>query len=117
MKAYFEGSSIDRIEVAGNAESIFYPLEKDGSKVGMNETKSGFLNIWIKNNKVDLLKIWPSPQGVLTPIPDLDPSKKLLKDFYWFNYLRPLDKNDIFKVVKRQTQDAPKRSDKFKRIK
>lgn len=117
LKAYFENSVIERIEVAGNAESIFYPLEKDGSKVGLNETKSGFLNIWIKNNKIDLLKIWPSPQGVLTPIPDLDPTKKFLKDFFWFNYLRPVDKDDIFKVVRRQTQDAPKRSDKFKRNK
>lgn len=117
LKAFFEGSVIERIEVAGNAESIFYPLEKDGSKVGMNETKSGFLNIWIKDNKIDLLKIWPSPQGVLTPIPDLDPGKKFLKDFFWFNYLRPVDKDDIFKVIRRQTQDAPKRSDKFKRNK
>lgn len=117
LKAYFQGQAIERIEVAGNAESIFYPLESDGAMVGQNETKSGFLNIWIKDSKIDLLKIWPSPQGLLTPIPDLDPSKKMLKDFVWFDYLRPRDKDDIYNRVKRQAQDTPKRSDKFKRTK
>ena len=45
LKAYFEGQAVHQIDVAGNAESIFYPLEKDGAKVGMNETNSGFLTI------------------------------------------------------------------------
>ena len=31
LKAYFEGQAVHQIDVAGNAESIFYPLEKDGA--------------------------------------------------------------------------------------
>ena len=99
--------------MSGNAESIFFPLEKDGSMVGMNETKSGFLTIWLKDNKLDKLKIWPTPTGTMTPIPDLKPDQKYLKDFYWFDYIRPKDKDDIYQVVKRKAQDAPKRSNKF----
>ena len=95
LKAYFEGQAVHQIDVAGNAESIFYPLEKDGAKVGMNETKSGFLTIWVKDNKLDKLKIWPSPVGSMTPIPDLKPDQKMLKDFYWFDYLRTKNRDDI----------------------
>lgn len=113
LKAYFEGQALSRIDVAGNAESIFYPLESDGAKVGMNETKSGFLTIWVKENKLDKLKIWPSPTGSMTPIPDLKPDQKMLKDFYWFDYLRPKDKDDIYQVVKRKAAESPKRSNKF----
>ncbi len=113
LKAYFEGQAVHQIDVAGNAESIFYPLEKDGAKVGMNETKSGFLTIWVKDNKLDKLKIWPSPVGSMTPIPDLKPDQKMLKDFYWFDYLRPKDKDDIYQVVKRKAAESPKRSNKF----
>lgn len=113
LKAYFEGQSVRRIDVAGNAESIFYPLEKDGAKVGMNETKSGFLTIWVKDNKLDKLKIWPNPVGSMTPIPDLKPDQKMLKDFYWFDYLRPKNRDDIYKVVKRKVAESPKRSNKF----
>ena len=32
LKAYFEGQAVHQIDVAGNAESIFYPLEKDGDR-------------------------------------------------------------------------------------
>ena len=113
LKAYFEGQAVHQIDVAGNAESIFYPLEKDGAKVGMNETKSGFLTIWVKDNKLDKLKIWPSPVGSMTPIPDLKPDQKMLKDFYWFDYLRPNNRDDIYEVVKRKATESPKRSNKF----
>lgn len=113
LKAYFEGQAVHQIDVAGNAESIFYPLEKDGAKVGMNETKSGFLTIWVKDNKLDKLKIWPSPVGSMTPIPDLKPDQKMLKDFYWFDYLRPKNRDDIYEVVKIKATESPKRSNKF----
>ena len=113
LKAYFEGQAVHQIDVAGNAESIFYPLEKDGAKVGMNETKSGFLTIWVKDNKLDKLKIWPSPVGSMTPIPDLKPDQKMLKDFYWFDYLRPKNRDDIYEGGKRKATESPKRSNKF----
>lgn len=113
LKAYFEGQAINRIDIAGNAESIFYPLENGGEKIGMNTTKSGFLTIWVKENKLDKLKIWPTPVGLMTPIPDLKPDQKSLKDFYWFDYLRPKNKDDIYQVVKRKAAETPKRSNKF----
>ena len=113
LKAYFDGKSVRQIDVSGNAESIFYPLENDGSMVGMNQTQSGYLSIWVKENKLERLKIWPNPEGTMTPIPDLRPEQKLLKDFYWFDYLRPQDKDDIYQVKKRKVQDVPKRSNKF----
>lgn len=113
LKAYFNGQAVRQIDVEGNAESIFYPIENDGSMVGLNATKSGYLTIWVKDNKLEKLKIWPSPVGSMTPIPDLKPSQKTLKDFMWFDYLRPLSKDDIFVVKKRKVQDRPKRSNKF----
>lgn len=113
LKAYFDGKAVRQIDVSGNAESIFYPIEDDGAMIGLNTTKSGFLTIWLKDNKLDQLKIWPAPEGGLTPIPDLKPEQKTLKDFYWFDYLRPKNKDDIYETVKRKVQDVPKRSNKF----
>lgn len=115
LKAYFEGQAVRQIDVEGNAESIYYPLDGDGAKIGLNETKSGFLTIWLKDNKLDKLKIWPSPQGNLIPIPDLKPEQKTLKDFYWFDYLRPKNKNDIYQVVKRKVDETPVRREIHRR--
>lgn len=116
LKAYFEGQSVRQIDVEGNAESIYYPLDGQGAKIGLNDTKSGFLTIWLKDNKLDKLKIWPSPQGNMVPIPDLKPEQKTLKDFFWFDYLRPKNKDDIYKVVKKRAEDAqPVRRERYKR--
>ena len=49
----------------------------------------------------------------MIPIPDLNPKQKVLKDFFWFDYLRPKDKDDIFEVKKKKVNEAPKRSNKF----
>ena len=121
LKAYFEGRELRRIDIDGNAESIFFPLEDDGSMVGMNETKSSYLTIWIKDRKIEKLRLWPSPQGTLTPLPDLTPDRMTLRDFHWYDYLRPKDKGDIFSTVRRRQSDAAdssatKRSDKFRSL-
>ncbi|PNE29173.1 hypothetical protein BHU09_03130 [Tannerella sp. oral taxon 808] len=115
LKAYFEGREVRRIDIDGNAESIFFPIEDDGSMIGMNETKSSYLTIWVKDRKIEKLRLWPSPQGTLTPLPDLTPGQMTLRDFHWFDYLRPKDKNDIYTAIHRKTEDAAptKRSDKF----
>jgi lipopolysaccharide export system protein LptA len=112
MLAFFKDQALHQIDVSGNAESIFYPID-NGSMIGLNKTKSPYLSIWLKESKLERLKIWPTPEGTLTPIPDLNPDQKTLGDFYWFDYLRPLNKDDIYHVVKRKAGEAPKRSNKF----
>ena len=113
LKAFFKGQTLERIEITGNAESIFFPIQGNGSMVGMNQTKSGFLTIWVNNNKLERLKIWPSPEGTLTPIPDLTPQMKFLKDFVWLDYIRPLSKNDIYTVRKRKVPKKANHNNKF----
>ena len=114
LKAYMEGRALRLIDVDGSAETIFYPLEEDGSMIGMNETKSSFLRMWIKNNKMDRLKIWGQPQQQLTPLPQLQPEARRLKGFYWYDYLRPTDRDDIFRTTQRKAEDTPpKRSARF----
>ena len=113
LKAYFENQAVRQIDIDGNAETIFYPLEEDNTMIGMNETKSSYLSIWVKDNKLEKLKIWPQPQGKITPLPELQSEQKTLKDFYWYDYLRPTDKDDIYRRAERKTEDQPKRSNKF----
>ena len=57
--------------------------------------------------------LYVNASGTLTPIPDLKPDQKMLKDFYWFDYLRPKNRDEIYVVVKRKATESPKRSNKF----
>jgi len=114
LKAYFTDGDLRYILVEGNAESIFYPEEKDGSMTGMNQTESSFLSINLMDKKIEKLKIWPKSKNKMTPLPDLTPEQSKLKDFQWFDYLRPLNKDDIFRKVSKKADAIRKVSNKFR---
>ncbi len=116
LKAYFNGKSLRLIDIEGNAESIYYVAEEAGPLIGLNTTKSAYLSIQLLDNKLDRIVWKPKVEASMIPLPDLKPEQKTLKDFYWFDYLRPKDKDDIYSVKKRKAQDVPpRRSNRFVR--
>jgi len=114
LKAYFEEGEIYYIIVEGNAESIFYPEEKDLTMIGLNQTESSFLSMNLKNRKIEKIKLWPKAIGKMTPVADIVPEQTKLKDFQWFDYLRPLNKDDIFRKAAKKAEAVRKTSDKFR---
>lgn len=106
LKAYFDNKEVRYIYVQGNAESIFYPEEKDKSMIGMNQTESSYMSMNFKNKKIERIKLWPKATGKMTPIPDLKPEQMKLRNFEWFDYLRPLDKYDIFRDVRKKSENT-----------
>lgn len=114
LKAYFDAGELRKVHVSGNVETIFYPLEKDSTYVGMNYTQSGLFTMTIKDRKMDEMIIKLDPKGSMTPLPDLTPDIKFLKGFILFDYLRPSSQHDIFTKIRRKTTDEPqKKSNKF----
>jgi len=63
--------------------------------VELNHTETSLLKMFVKERKVD--HIWmPAATGIMYPIPLIPPDMYYLQNFAWFDYIRPLDKNDIF---------------------
>ena len=111
LKAYFTGRNIDRIDIDGNAESIYYLVEQDSSLMGLLYTQSSFLSIWFNEGKLEDLKWWPKSDGKLTPIHLMTPEQKTLKKFAWYDDLRPVDRYDIFRFYnerKKRENGLPK---------
>lgn len=110
LKIDFEGKGVKSLLVSGNAESIFYPEEKDKTLSGMNQTESSFLSMDFNDKKIEKIKLWPKANGKMTPLPDLKPDEMRLKDFQWYDYIRPLNSRDVFRDVKRKAGwDSSKR--------
>ncbi|GHT74377.1 hypothetical protein AGMMS50262_07220 [Bacteroidia bacterium] len=112
LTAFFTAGELDRVEVAGATESIYYPIEDKGTEfIGCNRTESPYMTIYIKNRKPFKILWRPESKGKMLPIPDLTPELKFLKDFVDYDYLRPKDKADIFTktVMKAEDIPAPKR--------
>lgn len=113
MKMFFKGKKLNRVLAEGNVETIAYPEEKDKELSGiLNWLESSYLQIFMKDDGTfEKLVTWPKSVGKTTPFDLVTPAQLRLTDFYWYDYLRPLDKDDIFRKATRKASDIkPQRS-------
>lgn len=105
MTVSFIDGEMRHVLVDGSAESLYYLMEKDSTIIGINKTESPFLSMDIVDNKLEKLKLWSSTKGVTTPLSQTTPEDKTLKGFVWLDYLRPINKDDIFRKVERKASE------------
>lgn len=106
---YFKNQNIDRMDMSGNVQIIFYPEEgKDEEKalIGLNQVIGNFLSIWFQDRKMEHLRVWPQPVGSLTPIQLVTEDILYLDGFRWMDYLRPTSPMDVFRDVRIKTEDV-----------
>ena len=97
MNAHFKDGEIRYILVEGDAESLYYLEEDDGTIIGLNKTQSAYLSMDLYKNELQKLKLWSSTSAETNPLSLLKPEDKKLKDFIWYENIRPLNKMDIFR--------------------
>ena len=96
MKAYFEGGDMRKVDVLGNVRLVFYPEEKDSTMIGMNVSETSILNMYLIDRKMERMVMSPKSNGTMYPMDQIPPDKLRLDNFAWFDYIRPLNKEDIF---------------------
>lgn len=106
MTAFFRDGDVYQVLVEGNAESLYYLVEKDSTIIGLNKTESAYLQMDIENKQIKKLKLWSSTKAVTTPLPMLKPDDAALKGFVWLDYLRPSGPPDIFRKNERRASDS-----------
>jgi lipopolysaccharide export system protein LptA len=97
MIAYFRRSQMARIDVLGNAESLYFTVEDDSSKTGlnksylsgMNKSVSASMTLRFVNNKIKNLTWVTNPEASYTPVHELKEADKQLKAFRWRPTERP----------------------------
>ena len=96
MVAYIRDGDIYLIDVKGNAETVFYPREDDGSYIGVNKTQSSFVQVYLQNRTIDYVLFTTSTTGVMIPLNQALPEETKLNGFFWAENERPLKPQDIF---------------------
>ena len=96
MKAFFKGGEMRQVDVIGSVRLVYYPMEKDSTLLGMNVSETSQLNMFLENRKLKKMIMSPKSNGTLYPMSQIPPAKAKLDNFAWFDYVRPLSKEDIF---------------------
>ena len=96
MTAYIVDGVLRRVDVSGNAETIFYPQEDNGSWFGMNRTKSSYVNIFFTEEHVDHALFTTETTGTIYPLNQIPTGTDRLSSFFWATAERPLKPGDVF---------------------
>lgn len=95
MHSYFNKGEIYLNEAEQNVMINYHPFDSDSLMIGMVHAESTLLRMFMEEKKVQ--RIWmPATTGQMFPIDQIPPSTRFLENFAWFDYIRPLDKDDIF---------------------
>ena len=100
LKAYFDSSQVVKVEIRGNAETVYLPRDKDDEIMGLNRLEGSSLDLYRHDEKVKKVVIWPEPKGKFYPLNLLDPEARFLQNFAWYSEARPTSPEDIFRVYK-----------------
>jgi lipopolysaccharide export system protein LptA len=96
MFAFFQDGEMHEGRAKDNVRVVYYPEdESDSSYVGLVYLETSELRMFMENRK--LQRIWtPKSDGNMYPMSQIPPAKRYLEGFNWFDYVRPISKEDIF---------------------
>lgn len=96
MFAYFTKGQITQTEAIGNVRSIYYPVDdKDSTLMGLVYIETDTMKMFMCDRQ--LQKIWTSKtDGTWYPMTQIPPERYKLDGFTWFDYIRPINKDDIY---------------------
>ena len=109
ITSFFKDGNIHRVNIDGTAaESLYWIRDDDGGTIGIDVAKSETMIIEMQNNSISKIKSYKGISETMYPESDLQESSRYLQGFKWFDKMRPIDKDDIFRRVEvEMTQATP----------
>ena len=96
MIAYIRDGELRQVDVNGNALTVFFPKEDDGSFLGVNTTQSSFVKVYLGNQKIHHILFTAQTTGTLYPLDQVPDGKDRLSGFFWAEQERPQQPADVF---------------------
>ena len=109
MFAFFTEGKIHEARAKDNVLTVYYPEDKaDSSFVGLVYLETSELRMFM-DSIGKLSRIWtPKSDGTMYPMTQIPPDKRQLPKFAWYDYVRPLSKDDVFiwRGKKKENEEA-----------
>ena len=94
---YIKDDGHNIVDMSGNALTVYFPKESDGSYVGVNTTESSFIRLYIEDQKIHHIRFTKETTGVLYPMDQMPSGADRLALFFWANEVRPTGPEDVFR--------------------
>jgi lipopolysaccharide assembly outer membrane protein LptD (OstA) len=95
MFAYFKDGEIREAQAKGNVLIGYFFEEGDSVPIIYNYQETAELRMFLKDRKLE--SVWtPKTSGTMYPINQIPDDRRRLQGFMWYDYIRPLNRDDIF---------------------
>ncbi|MBP5776729.1 MAG: hypothetical protein J6W56_04175 [Prevotella sp.] len=95
MFAFFIDGKIHEAQAKGNVLIGYYFEEGDSVPIIYNYQETSELRMFLKDRKLE--SVWtPKTSGTMYPLNQIPDDRKRLRGFMWYDYIRPLNRDDIF---------------------
>ena len=98
MIAYFSNGTLSHLDVSGNVQVKYLPMENDSTYNKIGSIESSSLAADFSNNQLEYMKCWTETPGNLVPLYIAQPKMYYLPQFKWYEILRPKNPADIFNI-------------------
>ncbi|OON65890.1 OstA-like protein [Hymenobacter sp. CRA2] len=89
MVAYFQDNKLRKVDVLGNAESLYYALDNDTATTGVNKALSANMALRFAESKLQTISFLTNPDASFIPPHELKEEDKQLKGFQWLIEQKP----------------------------
>lgn len=96
MRSYFKDGQMHQTIVEQNVLVNYFPFDSDSLMIGMIHAEGNLLKLFMAQKKVQKIMFDGEAEGRLHPLALIQPTVRYLENFAWFDYIRPLNKDDIF---------------------
>ncbi len=96
MTAWFNDSTITRLYVEGNVQTIMFPMENDSTYNKYSFTESSYMDAHFSEGDIEKLIMWPATTGRVVPLYLAKRADYFLPKFRWYGALRPMSPDEIF---------------------
>lgn len=107
MLAYFSDSKLDSVWTRGNAEVIYYNVNKDSLPTEHVKSQSSAILMQFEDKEIVMIKLLDRTAATITPLFMLDSSQLFYPGFVWFSEGRTTSFLDIFRSTPKPGGSSP----------
>lgn len=95
ITASFDEGELAKMDVVGNAESVYYAQEENGEYLGVNTSLCSEMVLLFADNQVQDIYYLREPESVMYPMDQVDHGSLQLEGFRWRILEKPLNLPDL----------------------
>lgn len=101
----FEDNNLREVDIIKNTEIIYYMRNDDQELIGINKSVCSKINLWLKDNELEVLTEYIKVDGDIYPEEELPENARKLRGFVWREDERIRSLDDLFPPEEKEWEE------------